>query len=402
VFPSEVPEIATRLQIGSEELLPCVFGDKKPLIRGWADPGWRMDWKKFECPPRINIGTILGLSLMALDIDDPSALVLDSSLSQTAEVATSRGYQRIFFASAPWWHITSKGVLPITMGGRPVGEVRLGRCYSVVHGVHPSGRRYRWNNELHPRGMLPLDLIEGVRMSGGDVLVPPPRGPAVERRWQADRDWILAQARTWAENAPTRDDGTIGTDEFRFWLIQACRTQPDELLEIGIAAFSSAASARALTIRDGSERLLAECVSDLRGWRGRYQSKAWTHYLEAGAAQDVQQDVTSYCTQRRLPKCKPIHAGQAKKVLSAILVWCRERKTQDFFLATKAFEPRIDRRDTSRALSLLTRGGILERRPYDGPIPKGRPAVRWSYTLVPLDSLSRVGAKSTTRPQVPR
>ncbi|HET7321430.1 MAG TPA: bifunctional DNA primase/polymerase [Longimicrobiaceae bacterium] len=139
-------------------VLPCIPGEKRPLLNNWpalatTDADVLNRWWKRTPAANVGIATGAESGLLVLDLDgDPRELLSDRTLPTTPAQRTGGGGYQLFYrfpAALAEVATTRAGVLPSV-------DTR-GRSGFVVAppSLHPSGGRYRWCDGYGP-GDVPL------------------------------------------------------------------------------------------------------------------------------------------------------------------------------------------------------------------------------------------------------
>jgi len=179
------------LVIGAGHGPDCPHPGKRPLSKGWQEPGWKLSPEALERYVRrgANWGVRLGGGVVELDFDDPAnyqEFIISHALPQdTPVMLTGRkggGYKIILRArKPPPRNFISNGC-----------EVRSKDLLVIPDSLHQSGNRYRW---LSINGHIPeVNLEELLGVNFSDIQGPKQsaeRRPLTTKQQQAAEKALL-------------------------------------------------------------------------------------------------------------------------------------------------------------------------------------------------------------------
>lgn len=294
-------DLGHRLGADPQELIPCRYGTKRSTVTGFTLPGYSTKWGKrlSNGPLKANVGMLFGShsQFIGVDCDSKEAVERMSGLIPGCPyVVGARGLALLVKSDSAVTGITSSGVVKLTLGGADAGELRLQKAYSLIYGLHPAGITY----ELiapHPAPVVNvMDLISEIKGRGFEMpeLLPPAnQKPSMHEPVERSSDagfWCHCAAQL-AESAPSRTDGTVGTNQFVLMMTTGLRPRP-QLAEVAVTVFIQGVEERGLKVRGGQERLLNELKEELKRWTASYgqriQHKALLSYIRTPIQQPHQ------------------------------------------------------------------------------------------------------------------
>ena len=155
-------------------LIPCYFGTKRTRVR-WADDAWsaaRMDDYGVDRLNKGNLALLLGPPSDGLASIDWDTDEFDDEFRARNPWAESA--MRSWASRPPgnyWFRIRDlpeslARAFKLRRGTDDVGELRLGKCITVVSGAHPSGALYRTIN----LGQIPEITLDHIQWPEGVVV----------------------------------------------------------------------------------------------------------------------------------------------------------------------------------------------------------------------------------------
>ena len=143
-------------------LLPCKTGTKKPVGKWKHLTATAMEDPAYLAKlGRGNIGVVLGQTsggLCSLDIDSDEGLQAFSDLNGAiCQTLWTRGARGGNF----WWKLQGAfpGLTPLKHEGQSWGEWRSDGAQTMIHGLHPSGKRYRFLRRAKPLTIAFADIL---------------------------------------------------------------------------------------------------------------------------------------------------------------------------------------------------------------------------------------------------
>jgi hypothetical protein len=387
-----VEELSRRLGADPRELIPCHIGTKKPLVRGFARPGYSMNWDRILHGDRLeaNVAMLFGSHSRFIGLDcDTSAAVerVRDLIPRGPYVRTARGTLLLAKSDQELPAVTGSAVLKMRLDHADSGELRLQRAYSMVAGLHPSGVRY----SLEASVLAPIinlgEFVSCLRGRGFEFpeLLPPI--PLSDHRHHgepsSDASFWCHEAACLSQYAPEHGNFTAGTDRFVVAMMTGLRTRP-QLVGVVVAAFIKGVQDRGLTVRGGKERLLNELRVRLTRWSGSYGHRVTHKHLSSyfGPSptephQDTQHVLVHFLSGAKM---RSDYRAVVVQVGEAFIRRAREVGNQWRYESTRALHPMIPAKTFTRVVGTLVQAGLLTREKNTLPstLPRHRTA-SWMF-----------------------
>jgi hypothetical protein len=375
------------------ELMPCGYGTKVSLVRRFNNPTFGMDWERFfKRQHQANVALLFGRTSRFIGIDCDSPAVVDAvsdCFPSSTHVQTHRGILFLARSDVALDSVTCSTALTFKYRGMPAGEVRLQNCYSVVHGLHPSGSHYA----LHGGGQIP---VFGVRDLLGELAgrglnfgsLQPPAQSLLSTTDDTVGDGLNPDALFWTEQAAhlgrtaqRRDDGTVSTNPFVFALTTGIRTRPD-LVGTVVSSFIRAVCERGLNVRGGFERLEAELGSRVARWSRSYGTRVKHQFLRQyyrPSGSELRRVFVRFPWLRAIRKdLRDVVEG----VGTAFVARAVKAENKWRYEPVRALAPEVSPAAFSRVVSRLVEVGLLER--AENSLPSKLPPhmrAKWMYRV---------------------
>lgn len=370
---ARVEALSLRLGADPRELIPCRAGTKIPLVRGFNLPGYSTNWPRLHHNGlrQANIALLLGSHsrFIGLDCDTPAAVERVRDLvPNMRHVTTARGILLLAISDRELAGITSSTYLKMTLDGEAAGELRLQSVYSVVDGRHPTRVRYSLEASA-PAPVVNLgDFVADLRARG--FVMPELQPPVADgerrrrNRRSSDARYWCHQAAAHARFASERDDLTVGTDPFIFYMTTGLRVRP-QLADVVVSSFMDEVHARGLTVRGGHERVLHELQGRLKGWTNSYGRRivhrSLKEYLDPDLQnphQDTQNVLVHFLSGMKMKRDFRLRVMQ---VGGAFVRRAKENVNKRCYESMRALEPTVPAKTFNRITSTLVESGLLIR-----------------------------------------